>query len=259
MKKTDFSFLPERKQLLYEQMARSYRVRERQKNTDWIPFKEKLIESKIALVSVCGAYLKDEEPFTADESNHNYSYREIDINFNRENLKFFPIDWETSEVKEDFNVVLPIDRLILLQKEGLIGKINDYLYSFSGANNNTGLLVKSVKQVAKELIEAECHGVLIIPCSAKTAETACMIASQIEAAQIPTALLTPFYEQALILSPPRCAFINFPFGRIIGKANHVTLHTAVIRKTLRLFEKSKVAGEILSLNFIWSYDKLPNW
>lgn len=259
MKKTDFSFLPERKQLLYEQMARSYRIRERQKNTDWIPFKEKLIESKIALISVCGAYLKDDEPFTADESNLNYYYREIDINFNRKDLKFFPIDWETSEVKEDFNVVLPIDRLILLQKEGLIGKISDYLYSFSGANSNSGLLAKSVKQVAKELKQAECQGVLIIPCSARTAETACLIASQIEAAQISTALLTPFYEQALILSPPRCAFINFPFGRIIGKANHVILHTAVIRKTLNLFEKSKVVGEVLNLNFIWSYGKIQDW
>jgi hypothetical protein len=63
----------------------------------------------------------------------------------------------------------------------------------------------------------------------------------------------------MILAPPRSAFINFPFGRILGKANHVTLHTAILRDTLRLFEKAKIPGEIFNLNFIWSCGKVPNW
>ncbi|MBU0713522.1 hypothetical protein KJ762_08380 [bacterium] len=259
MKKTDFSFLPDKKQLHYEQMARSYRINERQKNTAWTNFEGKLIESKIALISVCGAYLKSEKAFTGGANEQNYAYQPIDINFDRDDLEFMALDWETSEVALDINVVLPIDRLVLLQKEGLIGKINDNLFSFSGVNENRDLLDKSIKKLIKELKKEECHGALIIPCSAKTAETACLIASQVEAAKISTALLTPFYEQALIMSPPRCAFINFPFGRVLGKSKHVTLHTAILRDTLRLFEKAKVPGDILNLNFIWSYEKIPNW
>jgi len=259
MKKTDFTFLPEKKQLLYEHMARSYRLQERRTEIPWTPFKEKLIESKIALISVCGAYLKDQKPFTGTEEDHNFSFREIDNDFDREELEFFPIDWEDSEVKEDINVILPVDRLVLLQKEGLIGKINDTFFSFSGANSKPAILSKSVKILVEKIKEADCHGALIIPCSAKTAEIACIIANQIESNQISTSLLSPFYEQALILSPPRCAFINFPFGRILGKAKHVTLHTAILRDTLRRFEKAKVPGEVLSLNFIWSYGKIPNW
>jgi len=240
-------------------VARSYRIKERQKNTSWTPFEEKLIESKIALISVCGAYLKSGDAFTKETDDQNYNYLPIDINFDRKDLAFTALDWETSEAEKDINVVLPIDRLVLMQKEGLIGKINENMFSFSGANDNRDLLEKSINKLAKQLIKEECIGALIIPCSAKTAETACLIALQLEAAELSTAMLTPFYEQALIMSPPRCAFINFPFGRVLGNADHVTLHTAILRDTLRLFEKAKVPGEILNLNFIWSHGKVPNW
>ena len=56
MRRTDFSFLPDRKRLLYEQIARSYRLQERRKNPPFAPFEKRLLESKIAVVSVTGAY-----------------------------------------------------------------------------------------------------------------------------------------------------------------------------------------------------------
>jgi hypothetical protein len=259
MRRTDFSYLPKQKELLYDQLSRSYRLQTRPKVINWTPFGEKLLDSKIALISVCGAYLKGQQPFTSEEGESDYTYRALDINFARDELNFFALDWEPGEAREDFNVILPIDRLVLLQKEGMIGKVNEYLYSFSGANSRADLLARSVKKLIKELKDLECNGALPIPCSAKTAETACLIANQIEAEKTPTALLTPLYEQAMILAPPRSAFINFPFGRILGKANHVTLHTAILRDTLRLFEKAKIPGEIFNLNFIWSCGKVPNW
>jgi hypothetical protein len=81
----------------------------------------------------------------------------------------------------------------------------------------------------------------------------------LEKKELPTVILTTFYEQALALAPPRCAFINFPFGRPFGKANHVTLHTAILRDTLRLFEKAKTPGEVICLSYIWSFGTVPNW
>jgi len=102
----------------------------------------------------------------------------------------------------------------------------------------------------------ENQGALIIPVSPMTSEAACKMAQQIEKAGISTVLLTPFYEQALIYSPPRCAFVNFPFGRVFGPAKKVTLQTAVLRELLKLFEKLKIPGEILNLNFIWSFGEV---
>ncbi len=268
MRKTNFTWLPKRKQLFYEQMARSYRALEPQKHTDWAPFTEKMIDSKITLISIAGAYLKNQKPFTVEENKSDYDYREINIDFKKEDLCLYPVDWEPSESEEDINVILPAERLILLQKEGLIGKIDDTTYSFSGYNSNRELLTKSIDKLINTLKQSQetdtgsvtaNNGALIIPASALSSETACLIASQMESKGISTAVLSLFYEQALILSPPRCAFINFPFGRPIGKANHITLHTAVLRDTLRLFEKAKSPGLLINLNFIWSFGNIPDW
>jgi len=257
MKKTDFSYLSERKKILYEQMARSYRSQDRQKHIDWVPFKERLIDSRITLISVAGAYTSDQKPFTAEGKEQDYEPREINLGATKENLNFTSLDWEQSEVKKDFNVVLPIERLVLLQKEGMIGKINEPVYSFSGHNANKKFLMKYVSHTAEKIKASESNGVLIVPCSPRTSETACLIASEIERRGVSTVMLTLFYEQALIMAPPRCAFVNFPFGRPFGKADHVTLHTAVLRDTLRLLEKTKIPGEVLSLNFVWSFGEIP--
>jgi len=135
-------------------------------------------------------------------------------------------------------------------------KLNDVAYSFVGYHEKKSTLQESVKQLLKKLIENENTGVLIIPVSPMTSEAACKIAKQIEKAGISTVMLTPFYEQALIYSPPRCAFVNFPFGQVMGPVKKVTLQTAVLRELLKLFEKLKIPGEILNLNFIWSFGEV---
>jgi len=259
MRKTNFSFLPESKRFFYEQWARSFRIQLPQKHDIWAPFTSKLLESKIALVSVTGAYLEGQKPFTNEDIARNYEYREIPLDFNRPDLHFMAHDWEASEALLDPNVIMPVDRLILLQKEGMIGKIHDPIYSFSGFNSHSEHLKKNVQKLAKSLKGNEPQGILIIPCSAVTSQTAVAIATELETVGFPTAMLSLFYEQAVILAPPRCAFINFPFGRTLGKPNHVTLHTAILRDTLRLFEKAKSPGMLLGLNYIWSCGEIPVW
>jgi len=260
MRETDFSFLPVRKKMVYEQMARSYRVQEPRKKIDWVPFQEKLLESKIAYISIAGAYHKDEQtPFTTDEKSADYDYREIGVTSKCKDIRFTAIDWETSEVKKDCNVIFPAEQLVLLQKEGLIGELNDKIYSLSGYNENRKRLDKTINEIIAKLKENENVGVLIIPTSTVTAETGCILANAIEAAGISTVLLSPFYEQAMLYAPARCAFINFPFGRLLGKANEITLQTAILRELLRLFEKAKVPGEVICMNFIWPFGAIPNW
>jgi len=257
MRKTDFSFFPRTKKYVYEQMARNYRETEPHKKVPWTPFDEKLLESKIALISVAGAYEKNMEPFTNKEKNSDYEYREIDIKTSVEDLEFMSLDWNADEVKKDMNVIIPSEHLVLLHKEGIIGQMNDVIYSFVGYHEKKSYLEKSVDKVIKSLKENENHGALIIPASPMTAEAACIIAKQIEESGVSTVLLSPFYEQALVHAPPRCAFVNFPFGRLFGPAKKLTLQTAILRDLLRLFEKAKIPGEILNMNFIWSFGEVP--
>lgn len=256
MRKTDFSFYSRVKKYTYEQMARQYREQIADKDIPWATFEEKLIESKIALVSVGGLYEKADTPFGNKDKKENYGAKEISMKAKTGDIEINAIDWDTDEAKKDINVVFPSEHLVLLQKEGIIGKLNDVAYSFSGFHEKKSVLQESVKSVINSLKNNENQGVLIIPVSPMTSEAACKIAKQIEKDGISTVLLTPFYEQALIYSPPRCAFVNFPFGRILGPAKRTTLQTAVLRELLKLFEKLKIPGEILNLNFIWSFGEM---
>lgn len=259
MRKTNFSFLPERKQLLYEQMARTYRTQERQKNIPFTRFPNRLFESKIALISVVGAYLADQKPFTARGVEEDYHHRSLPLTIQKDELRFLPIDWEPSEAQADYNVVLPLEPLVLLQKEGFLNKIHEVVYSFAGFHANQRNLQRGVDRVITELKKAGVNGCLLLPCSAETDEAACLMAHQIEKKEIPTVVLSNFYEQVLVLAPPRSAFINFPFGRTFGTAGHITLQTAILRDTLRVFERIKTPGEIINLSFVWSFGTIPNW
>ncbi len=257
MRKTDFNFLNPTKRLMYEQLSRSYKMKEPLKTTSWTPFPNKLLESTITLVTVAGAYLNNQEPFTNEGKKSDYKFREIPLNFDPADLRFFAPDWNIDEAKEDYNVVFPLGRLILLQKEGKIGKLTDNSYSFSGICDDEKMFTSSVKSLVNKLQENKSEGALIIPTSYMTGEAACKMAAIIEKNKISTAVLSPFYEQTAFFAPPRSAFINFPFGRLLGKANHITLQTAILRDVLRLFEKSKNPGEILNLNYIWSFEEVP--
>ncbi|MBN2281456.1 MAG: hypothetical protein JXQ65_12820 [Candidatus Marinimicrobia bacterium] len=256
MRKTDFSYYSRVKRYTFEQMARVYREETQQKDIPWTPFENKLIESKIALITVSGAFETNDEPFVDKDKKENYGPKEISIKAKSEDLHYLALDWDPSEALKDANVIFPAEHLVLMQKEGIIGKLNDVAYSFTGLHEKKSTLQESVKSVIKSLKDNENQGVLIIPVSPMTAEASCKIAKQIEKAGISTVLLTPFYEQALVYSPPRCAFVNFPFGRVLGPAKNITLQTAILRELLKLFEKLKIPGEILNLNFIWSFGEI---
>lgn len=256
MRKTEFSFYSRIKRYTYEQMARNYREETPQKDIPWAPFEEKLLDSKIALISVGGVTPKDEEPFGEKDKKENYGPREVSIKSKTGDVQFTAIDWDPSEAEKDINTIFPSEHLVLLQKEGIIGKLNKVAYSFSGFHDKEPAFQDATKETIQNLKDNENQGALIIPVSPLTSEAACKLAKEIEKAGISTILLTPFYEQALIYSPPRCAFVNFPFGRIFGPAKKVTLQTAILRELLKLFEKLKIPGEILNLNFIWSYGEV---
>ncbi len=259
MRKTNFSYLSEKKQLLYEQMASAYRTQERPKNIPFARFPGRLFESKIAVISVVGAYVKGQKPFTPKGGDDDYRHKTIPLTVKNEELEFLALDWEPSAAQQDFNVVLPIEPLVLLHKEGFLGKIHEVVYSYAGFNNNQRNLQRGVDRVITEMKKAGIDGCLLLPCSPQTNETACLMAHQIEKKEIPTAVLTNFYEQALVLAPPRSGFINFPFGRTFGPAKHLTLQTAILRDALRLFERVKTPGDIINLSFIWTYGNVPNW
>ncbi|MBW2435371.1 MAG: selenoprotein B glycine/betaine/sarcosine/D-proline reductase, partial [Deltaproteobacteria bacterium] len=48
--------------------------------------------------------------------------------------------------EQDFNIVFPIQRLVELENEGVIGKLTDTHYSFSYVNDAVSLVKKTVPE-----------------------------------------------------------------------------------------------------------------
>ncbi|MGW8251463.1 MAG: hypothetical protein ACWGO1_12535 [Anaerolineales bacterium] len=73
----------------------------------------------------------------------------------------------------------------------------------------------------------------------------------IEAAGIPTILLSNIPELSAAVSAPRIAAIEYPCGRAFGLPGDVQGQTAVLHDTLRALVEIETPGGIRHLPYIW--------
>lgn len=133
----------------------------------WTPFKKSLAESCLAVVSTAGFYLEGDEPFDVDSARGDASFRTIPSNFAREKLKIAHTHYSHARVKEDINVLFPIDRILELVEANVIGKLATNFYSFGFG----GDLIKefigkpdgSAHQLVQKLKRDEVDYVIMVP------------------------------------------------------------------------------------------------
>ncbi len=114
----------------------------------WTPFKGQPSEKTIALVTSGGLYLKDSQPaFKAESIHGDPSFREIPRTVHSEDLGIAHPHFDHSLAAQDVNTIFPIQRLVELEKEGIVGKVADTHYSFSYVNDVARLLTESVPKV----------------------------------------------------------------------------------------------------------------
>ena len=133
----------------------------------WTPFEKPLKESCLAVVSTAGFYLEDDEPFDVDSGRGDASFRTIPSNFARGKLKIAHTHYSHARVKEDINVLFPIDRLLELVEAKVIGKLSTNSYSFGFGGDLTQEYIGgpngSAHQLAKKLKADEVDYVLMVP------------------------------------------------------------------------------------------------
>jgi D-proline reductase (dithiol) PrdB len=88
----------------------------------YTPFKKKLEESRVALVTTAGVYAEGMEPFT----DNDLSFRMIPQGVEPASLKVVPGHYDPASAEADINCVFPVERLAELLSAGKIGKIADY-------------------------------------------------------------------------------------------------------------------------------------
>ena len=93
-----------------------------------------LSKRRVALITTAGLHLRGDRAFTAETRN---DYRVIPGDADAADLVMtqFSVNFDRSGFQRDVNVVFPIDRLKELAREGAIGSVADFHYSFMGAGS----------------------------------------------------------------------------------------------------------------------------
>lgn len=99
-------------------------------STPWTPFTKDPKEARLAILTTGGIYVDGQEPF--DAANGDWTFRTIPRDTPRDKFRVAHEHYDLTGVQEDVNCVFPIDRLLEMAREGLIGSVAGTTYTFMG-------------------------------------------------------------------------------------------------------------------------------
>ncbi len=120
-----------------------------------------LRQRRVAIVSTAGLHTRADRPFTLGPGDY---YRVIpgDVKANDLVMSHASTNFDHTGFQQDWNVVFPIDRLRELAKEGVIGSVAGFHYSFMGAHDPM-TIAQETPRVAELLKKDGVNAVLLVP------------------------------------------------------------------------------------------------
>jgi D-proline reductase (dithiol) PrdB len=122
------------------------------------PFKRKLEESLVCLVSTAGVRTKSDAPFNTEGDN---SFRRIDASLSAAELAVDDSHYDHGCIDKDVNCVFPIDRLRALARDGRISGLTDAHFSMGFSQALRELRETTVPQLARAVAAARPDAVLL--------------------------------------------------------------------------------------------------
>ena len=130
----------------------------------WTAYKGRPADQSFALVTSGGLYLKDSQPPFDTESIHgDTSFREIRKTVRQQDLGIAHAHYDHSLAEQDINIIFPIQRLVELENEGIIGKLADTHYSFSYVNDVFSLVTETVPKFLSRIKAAKIDVLVLVP------------------------------------------------------------------------------------------------
>lgn len=130
----------------------------------WAKFDKSLKESKVAVISTGGLYVKGDKPFQIENREDvDESFREIPLKIEPDQLEIGHEHYEKRYVKKDINTVFPIERLKELEDSGFIGELSNYNFSITGYIPEPDQIYATGKEIALNLSKLDVDAVLIVP------------------------------------------------------------------------------------------------
>ena len=120
----------------------------------WTPLRVPVRQAKLALVTTGGIYVEGQEPYETDgpEGQGDITFRAIPKDVPRDQLRVAHKHYDTRGPREDINCVFPLDRIVEMEREGVIGALTDTFYSFRGCIlTPKRLMAETAPEVARRL------------------------------------------------------------------------------------------------------------
>jgi hypothetical protein len=136
----------------------------------WTPLAKPLAESKIALVTTAGINVRGSEPpfdYEREQGEPNWgdpSFRVLPRDLRQEQVQTGHLHINNEDIDRDFNVAIPISRMLELEAAGIVGAVAETNCSFMGYQPDTREWSETYgPEVARRLTAEGVDAVLLTP------------------------------------------------------------------------------------------------
>ncbi len=207
------------------------------KSAPFRPARRALPMLNLALISSAGAYIDGTEPFDTQAAGGDTSFREIPVEVEAEDLRWAARGYDPAAVREDMNSLAPVARLLEFEGNGIIGQLNPVWWSLCGFIPDARRFAEeAAPRIVERVLRYEAQAALLVPASRLCHQTMSLLARAVEAAGVPTMMLSVDRELSVRVRPPRAAYYPGEFGRVVGQPGWPENQRRVLDESLRLIE-----------------------
>lgn len=206
-------------------------------HTPFTPVRRALPMMNLALISSAGAYIDGMEPFDLSSKDGDTEFREFPIEIEAADMRYSAKGFDPKSVREDRNSQIPIDRLLEYEANGVIGKLNNVWFSLSPWIPNAARVAEEMApRIAERLHRYEIQAALLIPASRLCHQTLGVLARGIEAAGLPTMVISVDKTASEMVKAPRTNYYDGDLGSVAGQPNWREHQLRILDESLRTME-----------------------
>ena len=138
-------------------------------NIPWTPLKKPIREMTLTLMTSAGISMKTDLPFDVEREKREPAWgdpssRQIPASTGEAEVDVNHLHINTDYIKQDINVILPLQRFKEFEKEGIIGRLAPNCYSYYGFQPDpTELLTQTMPKVADQMRAENVEAVFLTP------------------------------------------------------------------------------------------------
>ena len=201
------------------------------------PMRRALPMLNLALISSAGAYIDGTEAFDIEAKDGDMTFREIPLSVEAEDLLYAARGYDATAVREDRNVLIPVDRLFEYAASNFIGQLNEVWWSVSSWTPNAHRVAEELAPALAERLAAyEVQAALFVPASRLCHQTMGILARAAELKGIPTMVIAVDKLAVERIRPPRTAYYAGELGATAGKPNWKQYQLRVLDEAIRWIE-----------------------